>query len=88
MNRNAYTFSFLVLAVAGLGGCSGQQPAKDSKKAVTPPDKIQGKAQIVAATSATDAALNAGGSSVYLWEGVRRYRLFVKDPVEVVAGKE
>ena len=36
----------------------------------------------------TDSALNAGGSSVYIWEGVRRYRLFFKTPFEVEGGKE
>jgi hypothetical protein len=89
MNRNAYIFCFLVLTLAGLGGCSSAPSAKESKKAGTAPDKIQGKAQIVLAEStATDAALNGGGPSVYLWEGVRRYRLFFKTAVQVVPGKE
>jgi hypothetical protein len=89
MNRNAYVFGFLVLTLAGLGGCSSAPPAKDSKKAGTAPDKIQGKAQVVETEStATDTALNAGGQSVYIWEGVRRYRLFFKTAVEVVPGKE
>jgi len=36
-----------------------------------------------------DSALNAGGaSSVYLWEGLRRYRLFFTTPVEVTHGDE
>ena len=89
MNRNARIFCFLVLTLAGLGGCSSEPPAKESKKAATAPDKIQGKAQVLLdETTATDAALNAGGPSVYLWEGVRRYRLFFKTAVEVVPGKE
>jgi hypothetical protein len=89
MKRNAYFFCFLVLTLVGLGGCSSAPPADESKKAGTAPDKIQGKAQIVEyETTATDTALNAGGKSVYLWEGVRRYRLFLKSPVEVVGGKE
>ena len=70
MNRNARIFCFLVLTLAALGGCSSQPPAKESKKAATAPDRIQGKAQVLAESSgATDAALNAGGPSVYLWEG-------------------
>jgi hypothetical protein len=89
MNRNAYVFSFLVLTLAGLGGCSSQQPASESKKAATAPDRIQGKMQILKeGGGATEAALGAGGLSLYLWEGLRRYRLFVKTPVEVVHGKE
>jgi hypothetical protein len=88
MNRNAYFFSLLVLTLAGLGGCSSQPPAKESKKAATASDKIQGKAQVLPASTPTDAALNAGGPSVYLWEGVRRHRLFFKTAVQVVHGKE
>jgi len=62
---------------------------KESKKAGTAPDRIQGKAQVlVESENTTDAALNAGGSSVYLWEGTHRYRLFLRKPVEVVHGKE
>ena len=37
---------------------------------------------------ATDAALNAGGPSVYLWEGMRRYRLFSRTALDVVHGNE
>jgi hypothetical protein len=89
MNRNAYIFSFLVLTLAGLVGCSSAPPAKDSKKAGTALDKIQGKSQIVQTeTTQIDSALNAGGPSVYIWEGARRYRLFFKTAVEVVPGKE
>ena len=61
--------------------------AKDSKKAGTPLDRIQGKAQVLVESSgATDAAMNAGGPSVYLWEGTHRYRLFLRNAVEVVHG--
>ena len=59
MNRNAYFFCLFVLALAGLGGCSSEPPAKESKKAGTATDRIQGKAQVLAASTATDAALNA-----------------------------
>jgi hypothetical protein len=75
--------------LAGLTGCSSQQASKDSKAATTAPDKIQGKVQIaLAETSATDSALNAGGASVYLWEGMRRYRLFFRTPISVEGGEE
>jgi hypothetical protein len=37
---------------------------------------------------AADAALNAGGPSVYLWEGAHRYRLFLRTAVDVVHGSE
>ncbi|MGO9897508.1 MAG: hypothetical protein ACLPX8_25240 [Bryobacteraceae bacterium] len=89
MNRNARIFCFLVLTLAALGGCSSQPPAKESKKAGTVPDRIQGKAQVlVESGGATDAALNAGGPSMYLWEGTHRYRLFLRTAVEVVHGSE
>jgi hypothetical protein len=89
MNRNTFSFSFLVLTLAGLGGCSSQPAAKEPKKALTAPDKIQGKVQILSdETTATDAALNAGGPSVYLLDGMHRYRLFFKKAVEVDPGKE
>jgi hypothetical protein len=89
MNPNARILCFLALALAALGGCSSQPPASQSQKAGTAPDRIQGKAQVlVESENTTDAALNAGGSSVYLWEGTHRYRLFLRKPVEVVHGKE
>jgi hypothetical protein len=89
MNRNARIFCFLALTLAALGGCSSQPPAAESKKGGTALDKIQGKAQVlVESESASDSALNAGGPSVYLWEGAHRYRLFLRTPVEVVHGKE
>ena len=88
MNRNARIFCFLVLTLAVLGGCSSEPPAKQSK-AATALDRIQGKAQVlVESGGATDAALNAGGPSVYLWEGTRRYRLFLRTPVDIVHGSE
>lgn len=89
MGRNAYVFCCLVLTLAGLGGCSREPSAKESKGAGTARDKIQGKAQILLGESTqADAALSAGGSSVYLWEGTRRYRLFLKTPFEIEGGKE
>jgi hypothetical protein len=89
MNRNPRIFCFLVLALAALSGCSSQPSTKESKKAETAPDKIQGKAQVLEeSTNATDAALNLGKSSVYIWEGAHRYRLFFRTPAEVVHGNE
>ena len=87
MKRNACIVSFLVLTAAILGGCSRQPPAQASNKAEAQLQKIQGKAQVlIEEGGASDAALNAGGSSIYLWEGTRRYRLFLRTPVEVVHG--
>ena len=89
MNRNARIFCFLVLTLAALVGCSSKPSAQESKKAETALDRIQGKAQVlVESTGASDAALNAGGPSVYIWEGATRYRLFFRTPVEVVHGDQ
>jgi hypothetical protein len=89
MHRNAHVFCFLVLTLAGLSGCSSGPSAKESKKAETAPDKIQGKAQANPSEStAADAALNAGGPSMYLVDGLRRYRLFFKTAFQVESGKE
>jgi hypothetical protein len=90
MNRNARIFCFLVLTLAALVGCSSQPSGNESKKAETAPDRIQGKAQVLTEVGggASDAALNAGGPSVYIWEGAKRYRLFLRTPVEVVHGDE
>jgi len=86
MNRNILSFSLLVLTLAGFGGCSSKPAGDESKKAA--PDKIQGKAQVIQDSNITEAAMNAGGPSVYLVDGLRRYRLFLNKPVEVVAGKQ
>jgi hypothetical protein len=87
MHRNAYVCCLVVVGLAGIAGCSSNQAAKDSKKAAAP-DRIQGKAQVnLAETNANDLAVNAGGPSVYLVDGVRRYRLFFNKPVTVDAGK-
>ena len=87
MTRNTYVFCFLVLALAGLAGCSSEPPAQD--QAAAAPDKIQGKAQVVLnETTASDAAMNAGGPSVYLVDGLNRYRLFFNKAFQVEPGKE
>lgn len=88
-NRNAFMWCFLALSVAGIGGCSSKPSGTESKKITVVPDTIQGKVQInLSEASPTDAAMNAGGPSVYLWDGGRRYRLFLRTPVQVEAGKE
>ena len=89
MNRNARIFCFLVLTLAALVGCSSKPSAQESKKAETALDRIQGKAQVLVESSgASDAALNAGGPSVYLWEGAHRYRLFLRTATDVVHGDQ
>ena len=88
MNRSARIFCFLVFTLAALGGCSSGPP--ESKKAAAAPDRILGKAQVLEDSDggATEAALNAGGPSVYLWEGMHRYRLFLRKPADVIHGNE
>jgi hypothetical protein len=86
MARNTDVFSCLILALSGLAGCS-KEPS--TKPAATVPDKIQGKAQVVLAeTTALDASLNGGGPSVYLIDGLNRYRLFFNKSSQVEPGKE
>ncbi len=88
MKRNVRVFSFLVLAITGLTACSSQQSTKKSEPE-RPLDKIRGKAQILLnETTAADAAMNAGGPSVYLVDGLKRYRLFLNKPFQVEADKE
>ncbi len=87
MNPSRTTLCFLVLALAGLASCSSGAPEKDAKKAGAP-DKIQGKAVITNESTAVDTALNAGGPSVYLVDGLHQYRLFFKNAIEVAAGKQ
>jgi len=85
MTRDTYVFGCLVVALAGLAGCSRELP----KQAAPAPDKIQGKAQVVLSeTSQLDASMNGGGPSVYLVDGLNRYRLFFDKASPVEAGKE
>jgi hypothetical protein len=90
MNRYVCTFSFLVFTLGVWNGCSSTPSADEVKKAAIKLDRIQGKAQVlIEGGGAMDAALNAGSaSSVYIWEGTRRYRLFFKTPYEVTHGDE
>ncbi len=88
MTRNKLAFGLLVFALAGLAGCS-TKPSEKASKPATSPDKIHGKAQVVLdETTAEDTALNAGGPSVYLLDGLNRYRLFFKTAYQVEPGKE
>jgi hypothetical protein len=87
MTRDTYVFCFLALAIAGLAGCSSKPPIKQA--AAPAPDKIQGKAQVVQdETTELDASMNAGGPSVYLVDGLNRYRLFFNKASQVEPGKE
>jgi hypothetical protein len=86
MTRNTYVFGFLVLTLAGLTGCSSEPTAKPVA-IVT--DKIQGKALVVFNESiASETALNAGGPSVYIVDGLSRYRLFFNKAFEVQPEQE
>jgi hypothetical protein len=86
MTRNTYVLCLFVLTLAGLAGCSSEPPAK---QAAVVPDKIQGKALVVVNESiASETALNAGGPSVYLVEGLNRYRLFFNKAYEVQPEQE
>ena len=87
MKRNILSFSFFLVALAGCVGCSSKS-SQESKQAARPPDKIQGKALVTNETTSTDAALNAGGSTVYLVDGLHRYRLFFNKATDVAKGKE
>lgn len=88
MSSNLYRFCFLATMLAALTGCSSKPTAKASRETAKARDKIQGKVQVGVATNAADAALSAGGPTVYLWEGVRRYTLFFNKPMNVQDGKE
>jgi hypothetical protein len=85
MTRNRYLFCCLVVALGGLAGCSSKAPVKPAAA----PDKIQGKAQVVQSeTTQLDASMNGGGPSVYLVDGLNRYRLFFDKASPIDPGKE
>jgi hypothetical protein len=84
MIRDRYVINLVVFGLAGLAGCSNAPPKKQASA-----DKIHGKAQIVTSeTSALDASMNADGPSVYLLDGLNRYRLFFHQPFQIDPGKE
>lgn len=87
MYRNACVIGFLILTLVALSSCSSQ-PAQSAKPAA-PPDKIQGKALVADwESAAADAALNGGGPTVYLVDGLTRYRLFFNHTIPVEKGKQ
>jgi hypothetical protein len=88
MNRIAFVSCGLILTLAGIGGCSSGSSEKDAKPARAL-DRIQGKAQVIEdATAAIDGAFAAGGSAMFIWEGTRRYRLFLHAPMELEHGAQ
>jgi hypothetical protein len=89
MKRKGCISFSLALTLAVLGGCSGKPSTEGSQKAAKPLDKIQGKAQVMEESGgAMNSALNAGGSSVYLAQGMRRYRLFLRTAADITQGNE
>ncbi|MGJ5820846.1 hypothetical protein [Paludibaculum fermentans] len=91
MNRKAHIvcFSIALTALAALSGCSSSPSADEAKKAAPPPFKIQGKLRVLPLTGSTsDSALNGGGGSVFVWEGIQQYRLFSKRTANVIDGDQ
>jgi hypothetical protein len=86
LTRASYNYRLLVLALAGLGGCSSEPPAKQAE---TPRDKIQGRAIVLPnETTPLDTSMNAGGPSLYLVDGLNRYRLFFNKQFDVQPEQE
>ena len=86
MTRFCPVAMMIAAMILGLAGCSSEPAAK---QAAPPPDKIQGKALVALnETTSLDGAFNAGGPSVYLIDGLHRYRLFFNKAYEVQPGKE
>ena len=82
-------FVLAAMALVILGACSSKPSAKEAQKSVGPPDKIQGKVQVLAQPfGSADASLSGGKPVVFLWQGVRRYTLFFRTPMDVVHGSE
>jgi hypothetical protein len=90
MHRNASILVLLVLALAAGSGCSSKPSASETKKGAPALDRIQGRSQVlIESGGAMGNALNAGSeSSVYIWVGLRRYRLFFKTTIDVTHGKD
>ena len=89
MNRNTRIFCFLAVTLAALGGCSSKPSTSESKKAGTALQTIQGKAQVLEESGGSgDSVLSLSGSSLYLWVGTHRYRLFLRTAVKLVHGSE
>lgn len=88
MRLTAMLAVVVVLVAAGLSGCSSDKDSKDAKKPAITLHRLKGTLLAVPAATGTDAALNAGGESLYIRNGVRRYRLFLKAPVEYTPNSE
>src|SRR6202034_2573601 len=58
------------------------------QQAAVAPDKIHGKALVLNENTELDNSMNAGGPSVYLLDGMNRYRLFLNKAFPVEAGHE
>lgn len=85
MIRNPYVYCFLAVALIGLTACSTTPPPKEAAAAL---DKIHGKALVLNENTELDTSMNAGGPSVYLLDGMNRYRLFLNKAFPVAAGHE
>jgi hypothetical protein len=90
MNRTVVSLCSIAFVLATGIGCTSSPKADEAKKTAIKLDKIQGKAQLlIESGGAMDAVLNAGStSSVYIWGGTKRYRLFLRTPVTVTHGEE
>jgi len=89
--RNVGRVPVLLTAMAMLilGACTSQPPAGQAQKSTVVPETIQGKVQIqIGAMGSADAGLSQGSPVVFLWQGVRRYTLFFRNPVAVEPAKE
>ena len=82
-------FFLVAMAVVILGACSSEPHDKQAQTSAAATDRIQGKIQVLAqAFGSADASLNEGSPVVYLWQGVRRYTLYFRKPIDVVQGNE
>jgi len=82
-------FFLVAMAVVILGACSSEPRDKQAQKSAAATDRIQGKIQVLGqAFGSADASLNEGSPVVYLWQGVRRYTLYFRKPIDVVQGNE
>lgn len=85
--RNLCLPCLVALLLTGCSGGSSSSSTTGSQAANKAPvklDKIQGKVQLQMQAAPSEAALNEGGPSVFLWEGVRRYRLYFKTRMDDV----
>jgi len=87
MNSKPMLSMLAAVAVGALIGCGGDKKAASEKSAARVLHQITGKLETSQATTGADSALNAGGDSLFIRNGVKRYRLFVKSPVDVAPGE-